>query len=353
VRLLRRRPAGAEGPVQHKDVLFVFELPGAWARYRCEHQAEQLQRDGRSSDVVHLDRVDLAAAVDRYDSFVLNRVSWNDAIASFVDSAAAAGKPVVFDTDDLVFEPDLGRYLAFMDRWPEESRRAEWGRMDAYRQTLEACGRATVSTEPLAEAARKRVPDVGIVHNVVSAEMIRLADAALASSAEGSENVTVAYLSGTGTHDRDFLEAADAVLAALASSPRVRFLAVGKLQLDDRFDRFGSRVSRLPLQPWQALPAILTGVDVNLAPLERDNPFTRCKSCVKYLEAALVGVPTIASPRPDFVRVIEHGRNGFLADDPDTWREALEALLESPELRGRAGAHARSDVLATHTTGAL
>jgi O-antigen biosynthesis protein len=329
--------------------LFVFELPGAWARYRCEHQAEQLQLLGKSADVVHLESVDLAATVDRYDSFVLNRVSWSDDVAAFVDHAAASGKPVVFDTDDLVFEPDLGRYLAFMDKWPEESRRAEWGRMDAYRRTLEACGRATVSTEPLAEAARKRVPDVEIVHNVVSAEMIRLADEALASPNERGDEVTVAYLSGTGTHDRDFLEAADAVLGVLETFPHVRFLAVGKLQLDERFGRFGSRVTKLPLQPWQSLPEILTGVDVNLAPLEPGNPFTECKSCVKYLEAALAGVPTIASPRPDFVRVIEHGRNGFLADR-DTWGETLHLLVGSSGLRAEVGANARADVLANHTT---
>jgi O-antigen biosynthesis protein len=330
--------------------LFVFELPGAWARYRCEHQAEQLQLLGKSAEVMHLENVDLAAMVDHYDSFVLNRVSWSDDVAVFVDRAAACGKRVVFDTDDLVFEPDLGRYLAFMDKWPEESRRAEWGRMDAYRRTLEGCGRATVSTEPLAEAARKRVPEVEVVYNVVSAEMIRLADAALASSNARGDEVTVAYLSGTGTHDRDFLEAADAVLAALDRFPHVRFLAVGKLQLDDRFARFGSRVTKLPLQPWQSLPEILSGIDVNLAPLEADNPFTECKSCVKYLEAALLGVPTIASPRPDFVRVIEHGRNGFLADDRDTWRETLEALIGSSAIRAEVGAQARADVLANHTT---
>jgi O-antigen biosynthesis protein len=331
-------------------VLFVFDEHGPWTRYRCEHQAEQLDLVGMTSDVV-ASASDLDAAWDRYDAFVLYRVAWRDEIADLIDGVRRCDKPIVFDTDDLVFEPSLVRYLAFLETWPEPERRGQGDRFESYRRTLAACTAATVSTEPLAEHAGRHVEQVAVAFNVVGREMVRRADRLRRRGATAAGNrVVLAYLSGTRTHDRDFLEAADGVLWALESYPQVHFLAVGKLTLDERFAGWGPRVTRLPLQPWHKLPKLLARIDVNLAPLEPDNPITACKSCAKYLEAGLLAVPTIASPRPDFVRVIDDGRNGFLAEGVSQWQDALQRLIESPDERRAFGANAYADVEANHTT---
>jgi O-antigen biosynthesis protein len=332
---------------ERKSTLFVFDQPGPWKRYRCDHRAEQLALSGYSSDIIQSSAVDLAATVDDYDTFVLYRVPWDEDVGAFIERAHAADKPVIFDTDDLVFEPDSIDHLSFIDRWPESARRAQAAKFASLRRTLEECGRAIVSTEPLAEHARHHVDRVDVVPNAVSEEMVRRAERV---RDRGHDGTTLAYFSGTATHERDFLEAADAVLWALENYPEVRFLVVGKLTLDERFDGRGPRVVRMPLQPWDELPKLLASVDVNLAPLERDNPIAKCKSCVKYLEAGLVRVPTIASSISDFRRVIDHGRNGFLVAEPHEWREALCALIESPQLRDDIGATAAEDVRANHTT---
>ena len=333
-------------------MLFLFDQPGAWTRYRCDHQAEALRLAGLTCDLVQSGGADLLEAVEHYGCFVLNRVEWTDDVAAFCERARSRGRSLVFDTDDLVFEPELIQHFAVFDGWPEPERRLEVAKFERYRRTLEACRAATVTTEPLRRHACRHADEVDVVANAVSKEMVHLGERASAARLQRESTVTIAYLSGTRTHDRDFFEAAEAVLWALETYPHVRFQAVGKLGLDERFDRFPGRVGRVPMQPWQALPQLLGQVDVNLAPLERANPVTECKSCVKYLEAGLVGVPTIASPRPDFVRVIKHGENGLLADNPEQWREALGLLLDSSGLRRQIGERASTETREAHTTAA-
>ena len=356
--LARPRRSGATEfkPVGHKDVLFVYDESGAWTLYRCDNQGEQLEYVGMSSDIARSTDVDLVPAVDHYDTFVLNRVQWSEDVARFVDAARRAGKSVIFDTDDLIFERDLYLQFAMFLHDADEGVRKTWAdRVDRYLKTLEACDRATVSTDPLAAHARRRVSRVDVVYNAVSSQFVRHAEEALggrsyAEQVATGRDVTIGYLSGSAGHNRDFLEAADAVLSTLETYARVKLLVVGFLELDHRFDRFQSRVTKIPKLAFGALPSVTARVDINLAPLERDNPFNDCKSCVKYLEAGLVGVPTIASARSDFVRVIESGRNGVLADRPSEWTRALGELIESPEQRRTMGALAYEDVREKHTT---
>jgi glycosyltransferase involved in cell wall biosynthesis len=77
--------------------------------------------------------------------------------------------------------------------------------------------------------------------------------------------------------------------------------------------------------PLDQLPNEIAQFDVNLAPLEVGNPFCEAKSELKYFEAALAGVPTIASPTGPYRRAIRHGETGFLVPpaNPDALAEKI------------------------------
>lgn len=343
----------ARRTTRRKAVLFVTHEHSsgeASLRYRSVHHAESLAFLGVSCDVTRYGAPDLLSAIGEYECIVLHRFPW-DAAAPLVRRARKLGKLLVSDTDDLVFDPAFAHHIEAIEDMSGGWREA-WA--ESYRTTIEECGSgATASTETLCRHLLSLTSRVEVLPNVVNEEMIRLAAHARGTkpSPDGDEEteVAIAYFSGSLTHRGDFDDAAGAVAWALETYPQVRFVAVGRLELDERFARFAARIERIPWQPWQALAELHARTDINLAPLA-GNAFSECKSCVKYLEAALVGVPTVASARGDFTRVIQHGQNGLLAGDAAGWRDALRQLVEDPALRRELGRAALDDVHANHTT---
>ena len=336
-----------------RRVVFVSGTAGDTRRYRCDYQAEQLRLLGATAEVVAYEQ-EPELAVDELvasDCVVLHRLEWDERVERLVALARERAVPTVFDTDDLTFEADAAAELAWFVGLDEAGRRASFERQQT---TLAACSAATVSTSFLAQRARLQKRRVAVTPNAIGAEMVREADAARKARYEAAPSpvTTIAYLSGTPTHDRDILEAADALVRTLRERRDVRLLVVGYLELDARFDALASQIDRLPFQPRARLPEILAGVDVNLAPLEHGNSFSWAKSCLKYVEAGIVRTPTIASGAPDFVRVIGHGYNGLLARSREDWAHALDRLLGDPGDRRAVASRAYEDVRARHTTAA-
>ena len=135
----------------------------------------------------------------------------------------------------------------------------------------------------------------------------------------------------------------------MARHPQTELHILGPLVVPPELRQFGERVRNLPLVPWQEVLGILSTFDINLGPLERGNPFCHAKSEVKYIEAAPLSIPTVASRIDAFEFAIRDGENGFLAGDTEEWVEKLEQLLSDSTLRRRMGEAARADVLARYT----
>ena len=78
---------------------------------------------------------------------------------------------------------------------------------------------------------------------------------------------------------------------------------------------------------WKQLPSVMAGIDINLMPLE-DSIFHCSKSENKWMEAALVKVPSVMSRNREMEGVIENGVDGWLCSDKEEWKKALTTLIE-------------------------
>ncbi len=89
--------------------------------------------------------------------------------------------------------------------------------------------------------------------------------------------------------------------------------------------------------------AQLQDFDIGLMPLV-DNEYTRAKGGYKILQYWAAGVATVASPVGFNAQLIDPGIDGLLASGTAEWTQALQSLVEDPDLRCRLAAAGRAKV---------
>ena len=300
---------------------------------------------GVQTDVVHYRDPALAELVDGCDVLYVYRVPATRQFLDLVDRARSRGVVVIFDVDDLIFDPDIAPEIpALRILSPAEAEGWLYG-VCRYRTTMEHCDGFVGSTPQLVRHAREVTGlPAAQFDNGVGILLARLSDRARAKRRQPGP-IRLGYLSGTITHDNDWFYVEPAIVDTLDQHAEVELWLAGHLPHSPELERFGSRVRRIPFTPWMQLPALLHQIDVNLAPLEPDSRFNEAKSAIKWLEAALVATPTIASATEPFRDAIEQGTSGFTAHDLDDWRESLDLLVGDRRTRRLMGERARREAL--------
>lgn len=324
-------------------VLFVsgFPIDIPSVRYRCYHPQEQLSMVGWHADVVWSGE---PAVLLNHDIVVFHQAVLDESVKQILERARSAGCALVYDMDDLTVGADFIRHQAYKHA-SSEHQLADLIRVAQQREALlRCCDACLVSTVELADMVSTYGTQPFVLRNALGQQDFELAKRVRRHDVMAGARVVLGYMSGTASHSYDFAEIADVLSQVMDDHPHVYLQITGPLEVPKTLRRFGHRVRQLPLVPWEHLYGVLASLDINLAPLELREPFCQAKSEVKYMEAGLVGVPTIASPIGAFRFAINSGSNGCLAGTPSEWRESLERLIQSPDYISLLGEAARGDV---------
>lgn len=363
------------------DVLFVNgcppeQLPHPY-RYRVQHQMEQLRACGYSVGELFYEQCSEKTAL-LGQTLVFYRCPHTEQVEAAIRQAKKLNRRVVFDIDDLVFDRKYTDTIPTVQAMGPEERALYDEGVNRYGRTMDLCEAGTTTTPAMRREMAKRLPEVYVNRNCASEKMVKLSEAAwrkaketrqdlLAAAGSGREDsgagmtgardvravlnaegdgkavngadaaietiVVMGYFSGTITHNADFRLIQPAVTRVMDENPEVRLLLMGKLDLPAEMEKYRERIIQKPFVDWTALPEIIAGVDINLAPLET-SIFNEAKSENKWVEAALVKVATVASRTGAFQEMIRDGETGFLASD-DEWYQVLTRVIRDGEGRRR------------------
>lgn len=283
------------------------------------------------------------------DIVILMRTTWTAETEKLISAAKNLNKPTVFDVDDLIFLPCYVEHychaLGDMSRENIKARRKEF---EGFEKTFKNCDFATASTNYIAEKMESAGKRSFVIHNGLNKKQINIARR-VRKREDGVR--AVGYLSGTKTHDKDFEQAMPALERIVSEYPDVVLRTAGYISLSAS-PVLERKIQHACYMNWTRLMEYGAQNYINIAPLDIKNPFCHAKSELKYFEAAIAGVPTVASNTDTFTRCIKNGVNGFLAENEEQWYQSIKALLDDKKLYKCISENAREDALKNYSPSA-
>lgn len=284
-------------------------------------------------------------AVQLASHVIVFRQAAGPAVDAAVSQTRRLGVPLIFEADDAVYRRDLLEANPNLDTVPRSLRRAVLTGADGYRAGLVQADHVIASTQPLAEDMGGHVRGESFVVENGIDEVMHTIVAGLAQDPSPPprppDSMLIGYGSGSRAHDLDLAVAAPGLAQVMSTNPNVYLHLIGPVAIPAELQGFAGRILRTTELNYAEYLRQLAACDVTIAPLS-DIAFNRFKSQVKYLEAAVVGVPLVASPTV-YADYVTDGATALIAADHE-WAEALVELVGDGQLRQSLSAAARADV---------
>jgi GT2 family glycosyltransferase/glycosyltransferase involved in cell wall biosynthesis len=209
-----------------------------------------------------------------------------------------------------------------------------------------------VVSEKLKEKAQAFNRNVCVLPNALDERLWR-ADTSRKPPGNGDATTRILYM-GSRTHANDLLVIKEAILRLTNEyATKVTLDVVGGVTVGEEQPWF-----HVPSHPLEARVNYQTFVEwfrtaapwrIGVIPLA-DTEFNRCKSYIKYLDYAALGLATVCSDLEPYQGVVRNGINGILVENStEAWYHALKRLIEEPALRTTLGQVANEDFVQNHT----
>lgn len=259
------------------------------------------------------------AALSSADLIILHRFTPGLVSIATLESIFALGKPIVYESDDLLNEIPHDH--------PEAAAGASW------KEGIEFAARnakaIVVSTRFLAEKYRRLNAEVHVLPNYLDVDIFHRDVPPIQQ-----ETVTIGLL-GSSIQPSNFA-LVDKALQALCKryGTRLKIYFVGwecpagwqnhpNAEFLSFIHEYENYAEQLKQWNW----------DIALIPLAKDE-YNQCKSYIKWLDYSAAGIASIFSDVSVYNEVVTHNVTGFLLPNAaQAWLQAIAMLIEHPEKR--------------------
>jgi glycosyltransferase involved in cell wall biosynthesis len=255
----------------------------------------------------------LCAWIGRYDVVIIDRELFDDDTSSMELRFRRVSRTLVLDVDDAVFL-----------RYPQK-----------FEQLARMSDLVIAGNRFLKERIVPMNPKTVIIPTCVDTDSYRVREA----SSKRDGPVVVGWVGTTGNLENLRLVAPALRELATRCEFELRLIASEDTPLKS-IDLSGVNLNFVH---WGDTTAIeqLSDFDIGIMPLDSQSEWNTYKCGLKLLQYMAIGIPGVASPVGVSAEIVDHGRNGFLANNTDDWTEILFRLIQKPELRYSIGAEGR------------
>jgi len=307
-----------------------------WAEAGVEYRYAHYQDVPRCTDMLQ-----------RATHLMLYRLQRSDLATMYLYEARRLRLPVLYDIDDPLFSVAAYAGYGNMDVLEPALKAHFLAEAPLYLDVMNACDVTSFSTPGLRDHAASLSPRPGFVRrnfaDRASLDSGRRAMLAAADEKAARGGLLLALASGSLGHEADFNVVSPQVTAFLAESPDRRLLILGHFRTDLLPKAMRGQVETRPFTGYDEYLTHLARADAALMPLA-DDLFNRCKSGVRVIDAASVGVPSIVGTVGDMATLLTPGETGFVARTGPHWTTALEVLAREPGMAAQMGRRARADL---------
>ena len=350
-------------PIRSVAIVGNLDIPQCYF-YRIEQKVEHLEAAGYTAAVYnfHDQLHQFLSDIYKYQTVIFYRVPSTVPVLAAIRKATELGLVTFYDIDDLLFyeDSDADTYESYLGQITREDYVGIKLDVPVYRHVISLCDYALAPTSALAGEMAKIVKSgQAFVHrNAFGRQHERLG--MIPPAARTDKRVTIFYGSGTKRHKADFRDLVEPALVEIVKryGALVHIVLAGDaVTLEagriwyvnptipaEELEAIGQNITVIdPIWDVEKYWSILQQCDINLAVL-KNNLITDCKSEIKWMEAAMFGIPSVVSGSATHREVIEHGVTGLICDTPEEWVAALDLLVRDEVLRRRIGDAARQRV---------